>query len=141
MSSGVQQNPMPGVSREEHRTAARLFLGLVRATARLALPAEVQLDYLRKIGAKIGGVGNVDELALEFDHVFGLLAEFEEMGWLTDVEAAVLREIDSRLTRMSDSRSDRVWSCEALHDDPSWSEVRFLAAQFLTKADFAGGVE
>jgi hypothetical protein len=102
----------------------RQLIGLMRAVARLALPASDQLDYLAGIG-----VGDLaDELAMELDD-YGEQVRVD-LG-LTQQELAKLREIDLVLTELSSTQDENLWRTKALHEDERWERVRRLAREFL----------
>src|SRR5690606_23923257 len=64
------------------------LVALLRAVARLALPCEEQIAYVRRLG------GSLDELALEFNEGAALLDQFVAQGWLSTDDAEALRKID-----------------------------------------------
>lgn len=100
---------------------------LVLALERLALPAEQQ--------ATLTWLGHIpDELALDFDHAWGLVPQLVERGWIGAQQFATLAEIDQLLTAMSDRDApDRaaLWTVAGLGADARWARARVLAAQAL----------
>jgi hypothetical protein len=100
---------------------------LVQALHRLALPADQQ--------ATLRGLGHVpDELALDFDHAWGLVPQLAERGWVSAEQLAALARVDQLLTAMSDRAApDRrlLWSLDGLGADARWAAARTLAAQAL----------
>jgi hypothetical protein len=105
----------------------RLFLGLVRAVARLALPAADQATYLARIG-----VGDLaDELALDFDDHVRLVTTFMDHGWLTQTEVASLQTLDRLLDDISGRANAHLWRGDALATRPEWERIRDQARTFL----------
>jgi hypothetical protein len=100
---------------------------LVGALERLALPADQQ--------AALTWLGHIpDELALDFDHAWGLVPQLVERGLIDAEQLATLAEVDRLLTAMSDRAArDRagLWTLAGLQDDARWARVRLLAAEAL----------
>ncbi|MFV0318271.1 MAG: hypothetical protein ACK5O2_15085 [Microthrixaceae bacterium] len=92
---------------------------LIKAVARLALPADTQLRYLRELKVLPG----IDELALELHDRAVLLRQFVENGWLSSREADFIQALDEALARLSE-RGPELWSETALKESPEWEEVR-----------------
>ncbi|MFI5609458.1 hypothetical protein [Amycolatopsis sp. NPDC051903] len=92
---------------------------LVAAVRDLARPPEEQVALLAK-----QGLGNADELALEFDACFAPLKEV-----LPAETAEVLGELNVLLNEMSGPTGP--WSFEALAAAPEWERVRALATRAL----------
>ncbi|GAA1717735.1 hypothetical protein ACFTSF_41110 [Kribbella sp. NPDC056951] len=102
---------------------SRQLIALLRAVARLALPAADQEAYLAGIG-----VGDLaDELALEVEDAPQLGVQ---LG-LTQAELDLLTAIDQLLDQMSGPGNEKLWRGPALHTDERWAQVRQLARQFL----------
>ncbi|TDB80673.1 hypothetical protein [Micromonospora sp. KC721] len=108
---------------------------LTRVVARLALAADDQREYLRRIGT--GGLA--DELALQLEAVVVLLEPLEEAGLVDPAQAALARRIDEMLDLMSGAQKAHLWEPEALSMAPEWVEVRALAKEFLFLPDPFGG--
>jgi hypothetical protein len=106
---------------------ARQLTGLVRAVARLALPAQDQLAYLAAIGVS----DLADELALDLDDGVQRLAG---LG-LTPPEIDLIGALDKLLDLMSDSGDDDLWRASGLRTDERWARVRELARDFLFLQD------
>lgn len=104
-----------------------LLVDLLRAVGRLALPAQQQIAYLRRLGT----FPNADELALEVSDGVGLLSQFVEHGWISPELAEAIRELDSVLTAMSDPSMKHLWTAEALVSAPEWERVRTQAQSIL----------
>jgi hypothetical protein len=102
----------------------------LRSVAVLALPAAAQVDWLRSLG--LGEPGLADELALEFDDGFGMLAGLMAQGVVPDAATPILLQIDSLLSTMSEGSQPEVWEVEALSSAPQWEEVRELAQRVLS---------
>jgi hypothetical protein len=96
-----------------------LFLDALKA---LACEPDVQLARFPDFVAK------VDELALEFDHWYGVA---QGLSKLTTDQIARLDAIDGRLKSMSGPQSARFWTEDALAHDPAWAELRKMAADAL----------
>jgi len=100
----------------------RLLIGVLRAVARLALPAADQQAYLPGIG-----VGDLaDELALDLQDAAGLGAQ---LG-LTQTELDLVTAMDKIFEQMP-SDDEQLWRAPGLSGDPRWEEVRRLAREFL----------
>jgi hypothetical protein len=106
--------------------SARLFLALVRAIARLALPASDQIEYLSTIG--VGGLA--DELGLELGDGAQHMSEFVSQGWLTSREADLISELVRLLDSISGEEFARFWRDDGL-TSPEWGTIRNVAKQFL----------
>jgi hypothetical protein len=100
----------------------KAVLELQNVLANLAAPAAEQIAYLERLGV----LPLIDELALEFDDIVGLVPQLVEEGHLTADQATAISAIDHMLSEMSD-RHD-LWTTDALLDHPAWQEVRRLAA-------------
>lgn len=112
---------------DEARRWGWALLGLARAVARLAMPADDQREYLRA-----AGVGRLaDELALEFDDFVRMVGPLEEAGWIGPEQAALVRRIDGLLALMSGDGNAALWELAALEVAPEWGEVRALAKKFV----------
>jgi hypothetical protein len=104
---------------------ARAALGFVRAVAVLASDAEVQVAWLSRVCAV------VDELVLEFDQGYRLLATFVERDWIDSGAAPALAELDRQLAGMGGDHQRALWTAEALATRPEWDRVRILARAAL----------
>ena len=100
----------------------KAVLELQNVLANLAAPAAEQIAYLERLGV----LPLIDELALEFGDIVGLVPQLVEEGHLTADQATAVSAIDHMLSEMSD-RHD-LWTMDALLDHPAWQEVRRLAA-------------
>lgn len=100
----------------------QVLLDLQSALAKLAAPATEQIAHLKKLEL----LPSVDELALEFDDLVGLVPQLVAQGCLTQEQAERLRGLDQILTEMSGS--DDLWTENALREREIWQEVRRLAA-------------
>lgn len=96
---------------------------LVHSIKRLAAPADEQIAYLRRLGS----FPSLDELALEFDDMFGPAGTLPE-GSPEWVEA--LRKLDQRLDEISGHENEHLWLAQAL-EGTEWTEVRDLARNAL----------
>lgn len=101
---------------------------LIKAVARLALPADSQLQYLQELEVLPG----IDELALELHDRVVLLPQFVENGWLSPGEADAIQDLDEALARLS-KRGPGLWSETALKESSEWEEVRSHARTALTR--------
>jgi hypothetical protein len=100
---------------------------LVQALHHLALPAEQQQS--------LTWLGHVpDELALDFDHAWGLVPQLVERGWISAEQLAALARVGQLLTAMSDRAAperEQLWTLEGLGTDARWADARLLAAHAL----------
>lgn len=103
------------------------FVGFLRATAVLSLPADLQLEWLDALG--VGRPLVADELALEFSDGCFLLDQFSKVGWLRPRSVELFRQLDALLESISGP--SEIWSREALQDSSSWSEIRHLAGRCI----------
>jgi hypothetical protein len=97
---------------------------LLEALKRLAAPAEEQVAYLRGLGS----FPSLDELALEFDDVFGPPGTPPPDGAWEDA----LRSLDAVLNAMSGRENSHLWIADAL-DGPEWAAVRALARDAVVR--------
>ena len=102
-------------------------MGLIKAVARLALPADGQLAYLRDLGVS----PSIDELALELHDGVVLLPQFVANGWLAVVEATAIEALDESLLRLGEQNDGAWWTEAALVEAPEWEEVRIRARVVL----------
>jgi hypothetical protein len=100
---------------------------LLKAVARLALPAEDQVTYLRRLGSW----PSVDELALELHDVVVLLDQFVDSGWIREQDANAIKALDDLLTRMSGEQNEHLWTEHGLTTAVEWEEVRNRARDIV----------
>ncbi|MEU9006369.1 hypothetical protein [Streptomyces sp. NPDC048551] len=72
-----------------------------------------------------------DELALEFDDAFRLMADLQQEEFLATEALGKLQLIDAVLAEMSGRGNAERWSREALATDGGWRQVRALARDLL----------
>lgn len=72
-----------------------------------------------------------DELALDFDHAFGLVPALVEAGLLDAEVLPDLEAIDETFTAMSGGQNAERWSITALASDPGWIMARETARRVL----------
>lgn len=96
---------------------------LDEALERLAWPASDQIAWL-------GSVMCADELALDFDHAYGVSWMAQEAGWISDELSRHLAEID-RLAAELTEEGPEPWSSEGLRSHPTWASLRVLACRTL----------
>ncbi|MEU1465698.1 hypothetical protein ABZ467_34620 [Streptomyces sp. NPDC005727] len=72
-----------------------------------------------------------DEIALDFDHAFGMAEVLAEEGYLDRGVLPDLREIDAILSKMSGPENADRWTKDALCVDDGWSHARRLARRVL----------
>ncbi|WP_338692659.1 hypothetical protein V2W30_00525 [Streptomyces sp. Q6] len=72
-----------------------------------------------------------DELALEFDDAFRLIADLQQDEFLDTEALGKLQLIDTVLEEMSGRENAERWSGEALANDAGWRQVRTLARDLL----------
>lgn len=101
---------------------------LVKSIGLLALPAELQLAHLFRIGAhRVGGSLSVEEIVLEYDDDRIFIA-------LDDVVAedrSLITAIDAQVARMRDD--DTNWTVDALRVGQGWERLRHLAQEFFIR--------
>ncbi|MEW2275624.1 hypothetical protein GA0115256_14417 [Streptomyces sp. DconLS] len=98
---------------------------MIRALALLGADSADQLVWIDKYKVV------TDELALEFDDVFLLLAGSQQEEPLDEEAMRKLRLIDAVLEEMSGGENAERWSREALATDEGWHQVRALARDVL----------
>jgi hypothetical protein len=98
---------------------------LRQVTDILGWAAEDQLTYLRELG--VGGV--VDELALQFDDSYRVLAELRRRDLVSHQAEEALAAVDVQLSAMSNGD---LWSERSVRDAPEWMTVRSLAKRALS---------
>lgn len=81
-------------------------------------------------GGSAAGYGN-DELALEFEDIYGAAGHMLQYGEITEAEIAAAKPLDELLLRWSGQRNFDFWRREALFTDPRWEEVRDCASRCL----------
>ncbi|MFB7652673.1 MULTISPECIES: hypothetical protein [unclassified Streptomyces] len=72
-----------------------------------------------------------DEIALDFDHAFGMAEALVEDGELGRGVLPDLREIDAVLSRMSGAENAGRWTSDVLSVDEGWIRTRRLARRAL----------
>ncbi|MFJ6636213.1 hypothetical protein ACIQMR_33240 [Streptomyces sp. NPDC091376] len=72
-----------------------------------------------------------DEIALDFDHAFGMAEALVADGQLTRDVLPDLREIDEVLSSMSGAEHAGRWTTGALDTDEGWALARGLARRVL----------
>ncbi|MEV0353111.1 hypothetical protein AB0H88_45780 [Nonomuraea sp. NPDC050680] len=109
---------------DEAEAMARGHWGHLREVlGHLAWSAADQIEWL-------GSVMLPDELALDFDNVYGARWLSREAGWITDELSGYLDEID-RLTVDLTDEGPRPWNDEGLQSHPTWERLRVLASRAL----------
>lgn len=73
----------------------------------------------------------VDEIALNFDDVFRMLAIPIEQRHIDESVGEALREIDTLFTIMSGQGNSDRWTRSALSSDKGWNQARRLARHVL----------
>jgi hypothetical protein len=106
-----------------------LFARFVRSVAVLALPATGQVAWLGSLGVDVGDCA--DELALEFDDGFVMLAQFLAVELISEAVACFVLRLDDALSAMSGPANSDLWTLAALETDPRWQQVRQLAQEVL----------
>jgi hypothetical protein len=99
----------------------------IRAIAVLALPWNLQLEWLRSLG--LGEPGNCDELALEFDEGYRRVEALVGAGLIPERAMPDLRALDSILGEMSGPGRADVWTIDSLRGADTWARVRQIAGQ------------
>ena len=111
---------------------------LRRCVVRLAAPSEEQVAYLDSIFRHMTVDGNAteygnDELALEFDDIFGASRDMIDHGELSASERSALVPLDDLLQKGSGEENAEFWLRSSLANDPRWREVRRVAAEALAR--------
>jgi len=91
-----------------------------------AADASSQVAWLEKYGV------GADEIALDFDHAFGMAEYLVAAGQFSPSAMSDLQEIDAVFEEMSGRDNADRWTLEALSTDAGWSRVRHLARRVLT---------
>src|SRR2546430_4270385 len=97
---------------------------LCQVLARLALPAQAQIDYLRNHGV----APLADELALEFHDLHLLVPQLATHRVLTRQQSEVVDAVSRKPEAMSACQDTSLWMEDALRSHLDWVEVRRLAA-------------
>ncbi|MET9451086.1 hypothetical protein [Streptomyces cinerochromogenes] len=98
---------------------------LLESLAVLAADAPSQVAWLAKHDLV------TDEIALNFDHAFGMAEALVGEGQLGRGVLPDLREIDAVLSEMSGAENAGRWTRDALSADEGWSQARRLARRVL----------
>ncbi|MEU6610177.1 hypothetical protein ABZ922_34890 [Streptomyces shenzhenensis] len=98
---------------------------LLESLTVLAADAQTQAAWLAKHGIV------TDEIALDFDHAFGMAEALVDEGQLGHGVLPDLREIDTVLGEMSGAENAGRWTRAALSVDDGWSQTRRLARRVL----------
>jgi hypothetical protein len=98
---------------------------LIQSLTVLAADAQSQVAWLDRHGVV------TDEIALDFDHAFGMVEALVEAGHLGGGVLPDLREIDAVLSAMSGAQNADRWARDALSVDQGWSQARRLARRVL----------
>ena len=101
---------------------------LVHALQALAAPPDAQLARYP------AGTAAADELALDFDDAWRLVASCQQLE-LAPAQRAALASVDAALSRMSGAAHARLWTPDALRGAPEWALVRAHAARALAALD------
>ena len=91
----------------------------------LAMPADIQFELYPDF------VCTVDEVVLDFDHWCRCVLS-NDRGELSEEQRAMLRKLDGTFERMSDGRSQKLWTEDALRNSPEWQAVRDTVKAALT---------
>ncbi|MEU2513553.1 hypothetical protein [Streptomyces syringium] len=102
------------------RCEERAVQELLRAVRILASDADVQIEYVQRLGV------GPDEMALEFDDAFRQVAGVTGMGFLPEGVMEAARPIDDQLQRMTSLPED-VWSKCSVRSSSEWQKLRLLA--------------
>ncbi len=100
------------------------LLRLQHSVQALALPADEQLSLFPDFVCK------VDELALDFDHLYRCVRPYKEE--FTELQISLLDKIDNEVDEMSGAVNAIFWTEAALREDLFWRQVRILAKETLT---------
>lgn len=98
---------------------------LLESLAVLAADAPSQVAWLTKHDVV------TDEIALDFDHAFGMAEALVDAGQLGCGGLPDLREIDVVLSGMNGAENADRWTTDALSVDEGWSHARRLARRLL----------
>jgi len=92
---------------------------------RLAQDPAAQEEYADSLGT------GIDELALEFDAVAPVAPALAARKLISRDQAVAISAVHDKLGQMSGSHNSALWTSEALHVAPEWTEVRRLASLAL----------
>ncbi|MGW8951690.1 hypothetical protein [Streptomyces sp. NPDC055709] len=98
---------------------------LIESLIVLAADSGPQVSWLDRHGVM------PDEIALDFDHAFGMAEALVADGQLTRGALSDLREIDVILGSMSGAEHADRWTTGALDTDEGWALARGLARRVL----------
>ncbi|MZD08172.1 hypothetical protein GTW43_24245 [Streptomyces sp. SID5785] len=97
---------------------------LEQALDRLSWSPNRQLEHLQRFGL------GPDELALDFDDSYRVVAALVSRGALPLDVAAPLQHVDSLLAEMTDG-TDAHWTGEAVAQSPQWARLRRTSREAL----------
>ena len=103
------------------------------AVLNLALPASEQLAILKAAGDSRA----VDELALDYNDNYWIVADATSRNELTQDELSALRSLDRKLDQMSGEANSGNWTIKALQSYDCWKDVRKLAVAALAMRQIA----
>ncbi|MGW1894159.1 hypothetical protein ACWCP6_28510 [Streptomyces sp. NPDC002004] len=98
---------------------------LLESLTVLAADAQSQVAWLAKHEVV------TDEIALDFEHAFGMAEVLVDEGRLGHGVLPDLQEIDAVLSEMSGAENADRWTREALSVDEGWSQARLAARRVL----------
>lgn len=99
------------------------------ALQRLASSPADQETFLRELGT----APSVDELAIEFSDMLGVL-----QGSLEEPALSLAIRLDRYLEGISGGEHADLWTVSALHSAQEWARVRRLAGEVLEALDASG---
>jgi len=102
----------------------------------LAAEPDEQVAFINDFG--VGGEP-VDELALEFDRLYGVIRTNPDLAWRYETARPTLDRIDASFAQMSGEQNFEKWTFDALRRSPEWSELRDLAKTALSQLEESGG--
>ncbi|MBB4905042.1 hypothetical protein [Actinophytocola algeriensis] len=102
----------------------------MRSLAVLGLPAESQVQWLNSLGLP-GNAYEADELAHEFGDGVLLVRQLVDHGWISEIAADKIQELDDFLGEMSGPEHAEIWKVSALGQASEWAKVRDMAVNIL----------
>ncbi len=106
-----------------------LFSELVSSVRLLAAEAEEQAKLVPF--GMYGELVNCDELALNFEDSYLMVAGLVHHSLLSPEAAQRLEALDAQLKAMSGWDKEELWTLRAVRSDPLWERVRELARSAL----------
>ena len=112
---------------------------LIRVLTSLACVPELPVDSDRSTGSAVlassGAPSDSPSLVAEFDEAYTAFVDSLE-NLPNESQMVALQAVDTRLSAMLRAEDATMWTLRARLEDPSWVEVRRLAADVMNEFDW-----